>query len=141
MVLTVTDRLKRAAWLRLAPLLIALRPLVASLHIGRQQFVLGRLAPGRSADGLRTYLLGRGFEGSFAAWVDDGEAWGLRWRPDFARQYHLRAFADGELRGHYEFTPESHPWKHFWEVGLEPRREEFLRILGDWITPTSSPEK
>ena len=34
---------------------------------------------------------------------------------------------------HYEWTPESRPFLHFFEVGMMPRTEEFLRFLGDWV--------
>jgi hypothetical protein len=52
---------------------------------------------------------------------------------DFKHQYHLRVFKDGEVRGHYEYTPECHPIWHLQKVGQEPRREELLGFLGDWI--------
>lgn len=69
----------------------------------------------------------------FIAWVDKDEAISTRKLDGFDFQYHLRVFKDGEVRGHYEKTPERHPIDHFLDRGMEPRRKEFLEILGDWI--------
>jgi len=81
------------------------------------------------------YLGTQGFFNHFIAWRDSGEIVSVRRPVSFEWQYHLRIFADGEVRGHYEYTPESHPVWHMREVGQEERREEFLEFLGDWIVP------
>ena len=41
-------------------------------------------------------------------------------------------FKDGEIRGHYEETPEDHPIAHFEEKVFGPRTEKFKEWLGDW---------
>src|SRR5690242_9129247 len=72
-------------------------------HAGRQDYVLGTIAPGRTLKDFLAYLQGLGFGNHFIAWVDNEELIGLRRLDGFERQYHLRIFADGEVRGHYEF--------------------------------------
>ena len=104
-------------------------------HSGRQHFLLGTIAPHTSIRELGLYLLKRGYGNHFIAWNDDGEVVGLRLVKNFKYQYHLRIFEDGEVRGHYEYTPEGHPFLHFKDVGMEERREEFLGLLDGWIAP------
>lgn len=102
---------------------------------GRQDFILGNLVASRSVEDFVEYLGTQGFFNHFIAWRDSGEIVSVRRPVSFEWQYHLRIFADGEVRGHYEYTPESHPVWHMREVGQEERREEFLEFLGDWIVP------
>jgi len=102
-------------------------------HSGRQAFLLGRLKSPADIGPFLRHLSAQGFGNHFIAWKDDGQLVSLRRLDGFERQYHLRIFKDGEVRGHYEFTPESHPWWHQHDVGVDSRREDFLRFLGDWI--------
>lgn len=103
-------------------------------HHGRQPYVLGNLAPGRTAEELRDHLLSKHrFEDHFPCWKDDGEVVDLRIRKNFEYQYHIRIFSDGEVRGHYEFTPECKPLKHITDRGMENRREEFLAFTGHML--------
>lgn len=105
-------------------------------HEGRQNFLIGTLAPRVKIEDLLAYLIDvQGFANNFIAWTDDGEVLSLRRLENFEWQYHLRIFSDGEVRGHYEYTPEAHPAWHSMEVRWEPRYEEFRRFLGDWIVP------
>jgi hypothetical protein len=106
-------------------------------HHGRQDFVLGRIAPGRTMEDFLHYLETQQFGNHFISWKDDDEVMSVRRLVDFEWQYHLRIFADGEVRGHYEYTPECHPRWHMKEVGQVFRREDFLRFLGDWIVPVA----
>ena len=102
-------------------------------HRGRQPWRLGWLTPGRTLKSFYLYMLTQNFHNHFIAWQDDGQVLSIR-RPDrFKYQYHLRVFNDGELRGHYETTPEDHPLDHFVEKVFEPRTEDFLRWLGGWV--------
>jgi hypothetical protein len=105
-------------------------------HEGRQNFVVGKMAPGVKIEDFIRYLHSQGFWNHFIAWNDDGQVVGLRKLESFERQYHLRIFNDGEVRGHYEYTPESHPRRHSKEVGFEERRDDFLRFVGDWVVPS-----
>jgi hypothetical protein len=104
-------------------------------HEGRQNFVLGHLAPGVKLDDFLHYIETQQFGNHFVAWTDDDQVISLRRLDGFKYQYHLRVFQDGEVRGHYEYTPEAHPKWHLQEVGFEERRGDFLRFLGDWIIP------
>ena len=45
----------------------------------------------------------------------------------------MRVFSDGEIRGHYEFTPEAHPFSHFEEKGETEHKKDFLKFLGDFV--------
>lgn len=135
--LSAFDRFKASFWAAFAPLFPLVRD--ALLRIGvirhnmRQNFLLGHLAPGRTVHGLIEHLKAHGFHHHRVAWVDRDEVAGLRKLASFHWQYHLRVFVDREIRVHYEYTPESRPIDHLTEVGLEHRREDFLRFLGDWV--------
>ncbi|MEK7588373.1 MAG: hypothetical protein AAB438_00990 [Patescibacteria group bacterium] len=101
---------------------------------GRQPYHIGWLTPGRTLEELKNHLHAEwGFGNHFVAWIDDGQV--LSWRKllNFNDQYHLRVFRDGEIRGHFEFTPEGHPLDHFIEKGEREAKEEFLRFLGDFV--------
>ena len=102
---------------------------------GRQPYHLGWIAPGKSLQELEKHLHDRwGFGNHFVAWTDRGQV--LSWRKlvNFDYQYHIRVFSDGEIRGHYEYTPESKPVSHFAEIAEEERRTEFAKFLGDFVT-------
>jgi hypothetical protein len=100
---------------------------------GRQRYHIGWVAPGKNLGSLKRYLHTKwGFGNHFIAWPDDSQV--LSWRKlvGFEGQYHLRVFSDGEIRGHFEVTPEAHPIEHFEEKGEEDRRGEFLKFLGEF---------
>jgi hypothetical protein len=101
---------------------------------GRQRYHIGWMAPGKTLEELKVHLSSFGFGNHFIAWIDEGQV--LSWRKlvDFRHQYHVRFFEDGEIRGHFEFTPEAYPIKHFMEVGEEESKEDFLNFLGNFVT-------
>jgi hypothetical protein len=105
-------------------------------HGGRQRFLIGSLLPSRSVRDLSFFLVEKGFGKHFIAWKDTGELISLRKTVGFEYQYHLRIFKDGEVRGHYEYTPECHPYLHMVQVGFEDRTSEFRELLQDWVVPT-----
>jgi hypothetical protein len=108
---------------------------------GRQPHLIGTLAPNKKIGGFLKHLESQGFGNNFVAWEDSDELAGLR-RPDgFHYQYHLRIFKDGEVRGHYEFTPEAHPIRHLGYRHMKDRRDDFLFFCGDWIIPAERPEE
>lgn len=107
-------------------------------HKGRQDYLLGTIASGYSVEDVISHLIEQGYGNHFVAWKDSGEIVSLRYVENFSHQYHLRIFEDGEIRGHYEHTPECHPLKHLKEVGQESRHEHFLMVLGEKITPHHS---
>jgi hypothetical protein len=131
------SRAKFLFWKAISPIFLFLRDASLALHIihhaGRQGYLLGRLVPGRSVDDFLRYLGEHDFGNNFIALKDEGQILSLRRLENFTWQYHLRIFKDGEVRGHYEYTPEAHPWWHWKEVGMEPRREIFLNIFGGWL--------
>ena len=96
---------------------------------GRQNYLLGHIAPDISLQDFVSYLVSQGFANHFVAWKDAGELVSLRRIENFTHQYHVRIFADGEVRGHYEFTPECYPFSHLKAVGQEPRHEEFAKLF------------
>ncbi|HNW71534.1 MAG TPA: hypothetical protein PKZ36_02455 [Candidatus Paceibacterota bacterium] len=101
---------------------------------GRQKYHLGWLAPGKTLEDLKKHLHEKwSFGNHFIAWTDDGQV--LSWRKlnSFEDQYHLRVFKDGELRGHFEYTPEAHPVDHFVEKGEVNKKDDFLKFLGDFV--------
>ena len=106
-------------------------------HKGRQDFLVGKVDPTRSVREFVSYLVDQGFANHFVAWKDTDELVSLR-RPDgFQRQYHVRIFTDGEVRGHYEYTPEYKPIQHLFQTGFEARTDDFKEILQDWVVPAS----
>ncbi|MFA7285547.1 MAG: hypothetical protein WC011_01715 [Candidatus Paceibacterota bacterium] len=103
-------------------------------HKGRQEYHIGWLKAGATLEDLKHHLHNNwGFGNHFVAWVDNGQV--LSWRKliDFNTQYHLRVFEDGEIRGHFEYTPEGHPMDHFLESGEKEVKEDFLKFLGDFV--------
>lgn len=110
---------------------------------GRQPYVLGKVAPGVSMREFVEHLLKQGFGNHFTAWEDNGQVVSLRYMKDFKYQYHLRVFEDGEVRGHYEYSPECHPVLHMRMEGVpfESRRDEFLAWLGDTIVLTEGSDR
>jgi hypothetical protein len=144
---TLFERIKYAFWRVYTPFHPWVRDM--SLRVGivtkeskaarfgaRQKFLLGTIAPAETIESVIAHLVGKGYYNHFVAWEDEGEIVSLRYAEDFAHQYHIRIFEDGEVRGHYEYTPECHPIMHYYERGcFEPRVEEFLKILEDKIIP------
>ena len=107
---------------------------------GRQKYHLGYIAPGKTLQDLEKHLYEKwGFGNHFVAWEDEGQV--LSWRKlvDFSHQYHIRIFSDGEIRGHYEYTPEAKPIDHFKEVGEKENFAEFKKFLGEFVVPQKHP--
>ena len=132
------DRAKQSFWRFIFPIFPYVRDVGLKLRIirhtvARQDFHIGYLAPGRTAQELEAHLQREGFDNDGVAWIDDGEVVGLRRRVNFKYQYHLRLFKDGELRGHYELTPECNPIAHLAEWDFQDRTDEFLEFLDGWV--------
>ncbi len=143
--MTWFDHVKAAVWNGCLKWLVPwIRDLLLFLrlirHKGRQPFLLGYLRSDRSAEDLRRHLTKHHFEEHFPCWRDDGEVVDVRLRKNFEYQYHLRVFQDGEVRGHYEFTPEYKPFKHIFDIGMQDRVDEFMEFLGHIIVPHPHPE-
>ncbi len=100
----------------------------------RQKYHLGYLAPGQTLEQLEKHLHKKwGFGNHFIAWTDTGQV--LSWRKlvDFSHQYHLRVFKDGEIRGHYEYTPEDKPIDHLKGKNATPHFDDFAKFLGNYV--------
>ena len=131
------DRAKYVFWRAYTPLHPLVRNTSLALgvvkHTGRQNYPLGRIAPGLTLQDFVNYLVSQGFANHFVAWKDGGEVISLRRVENFTHQYHIRIFKDGEVRGHYEFTPECYPYAHLKAVGQEHHPEEFAKLFGNRI--------
>lgn len=130
---------KRWVWWAITPPFLVIRWLLLKSriikHDIRQPFLIGQLREGKTPQSLFDHVVAQGFTKNYLAWIDNGETFGVRRLCDIHHQYHIRLFDDGEIRGHYEWTPEARPFDHLFERGFEERREEFLAILGDWVLP------
>jgi hypothetical protein len=141
----LTHRIKYYLWYLYTPYHPVIRDSVIGFGIlrnrGRQSYLLGTIAPGHTIEGTVAHLVKQGYGYHRIAWEDDGEVVSLRYVENFTHQYHLRIFKDGEVRGHYEYTPECYPLLHLWDVGREERREDFLKALGSYITPHTDADR
>ena len=136
--LSFSDRLKIKIWKKITPIFPQLRDTLLSWHViwhakGRQNFSIGQLSEGCTANDFEGHLVKAGFEKNILCWVDEGEVLSYRKLENFEWSYHVRLYHDGEVRGHYEKTTESHPIDHFLEKGMEARTEEFGKMLGSFI--------
>ena len=103
-------------------------------HSGRQNYVIGKIDSNKKFEDLKKYLIEeRGFEEGFPAWIDENEVFGVRYRESIYRQYHIRVYEDGEIRGHYEYTPEAYPLHHIMEIDMEKRGYKFEEFLRGWL--------
>ena len=131
--------LKYGFWRVYTPLHPTVRDVSLALgivaHSGRQNFLIGRIAPGQTIKSVVDFMISEGYGNHFIAWKDDDEVVSLRKVVDFTYQYHVRIFADGEIRGHYEYTPECYPVLHFKAIGQRDCREEFHALLKERIIP------
>jgi len=138
---TLVDRIKYLFWKFITPFHPHVRDFLCYAKIlrtqGRQNYLLGRLAPGETVESFVEFLLERGFGNHFIALTDEGQLVSLRYTPNFQYQYHVRIFEDGEVRGHYEPTPEHAPIRHMSEGILEDRFEEFMALFGHKIIPAT----
>jgi len=138
---TLRNRIKYLFWRFYTPFHPFARDLSLALgivhHKGRQDYLLGTLAPGQTVDETVMYLVRNGYGNHFIAWHDEGEIVSLRRVESFSRQYHIRIFSDGEVRAHFEYTPECHPVLHMKETHQEQRHHEFICLLGNRIIPTN----
>ena len=134
--LSPLEKIQRVFWKALYPYFPTLQGALVRSHIirhesGRQRYHLGWLAPHVSLEKLKDHLSREwNFGNHFVAWKDTDQVLSWRRLASFEEQWHLRVYADGEIRGHYERTPEASPLKHFEEVGETARAAEFKKFLG-----------
>ncbi len=139
---TFSENLKQIFWHAIYPIFPYLRDGLVKTgilhHHGRQPFYLGHLAPNFTTEKLIEHLHKQGFHRHVVAWHDDGEILSMRKHDSFQYQHHIRLFDDKEIRGHFELTPESKPFDHFFEKGMVPAKEDFKKYLGDYLVEDAS---
>ncbi len=96
-------------------------------------FKLGKLKSTIQLKEFKAFLHRRGFERNHLAWVYDHEVLNVRKRLLNGRQYHIRVFKNGAVKGHYEYSPEHSPLKHYWCERIEARKNEFKNLLGGFL--------
>ena len=139
-----TDRAKYIFWRVLTPIYPTILDGIIALgivrHSGRQPFLLGYVSPNISLKEFIHQTIKRSYGNHFVALHDSNELVSLRITDGFEYQYHLRVFEDGAVHGHYEYTPEAHPFLHLYEVGFEDKRDFFLSQFGELLVPAPSKE-
>ncbi len=137
--MTFFDKIKQKTWHFLYRFFPSFQKIFLQwgvIHHGkqRQRYHIGWLAPGTTLKDLKEHLNTRwGFGNHFVAWTDNEQV--LSWRKlvSFQEQYHLRVFKDGEICGHFEFTPEAHPIEHLEEEGEREANQDFYNFLGEFV--------
>lgn len=128
--------LKQKLWNLLYPVWPQLEHRLLFLHHKkRQKYHIAWLSPHYTLEELKHHLSTKwGFGNHFVAWEDRSQV--LSWRKlnSFQQQYHLRIFVDGEIRGHFEYTPESSPIAHLLKKGQQAKTKDFLQFLGPCAT-------
>jgi hypothetical protein len=138
--MTPEDKIKQKMWDFVYGFFLPARQFLLKHHLiwhkkGRQKYHIGWLTPGKTLEELKDHLHAKwGFGNHFIAWVDQDQVLSWRKLTDFQDQYHLRVYKDGEICGHYEFTPEAHPLEHMEEKGEREAKEEFQKFLGEFVT-------
>lgn len=152
MPITILERIKTFLWTMLEPLFPTLRDMWVFFgfikHNERQPFTYGRLKQGQNERSLRQALMAAGFSNDYLGWIDPDEVLNMRKVVHTMFQYHVRLFKDGEVRGHYEYTPESQPFKHLYDVGMKDGSSYLKPLLSPLVgargvptdpTPNSTP--
>jgi len=134
--MNAVDKFKQKVWRRIYPHFTAMQKFFLKMGLhqkGRQKYHIGWVAPGKTLESLKRHLHEKwGFGNHFVAWTDDDQVLSWRKLADFQDQYHLRVYKDGEICGHFEYTPEAHPVDHFIEKGEVNKKEDFLKFLGEY---------
>ncbi|MEK7144665.1 MAG: hypothetical protein AAB794_02325 [Patescibacteria group bacterium] len=106
----------------------------------RQRYHIGWLVAGGTLEQLKKHLSEKwNFGNHFVAWKDNDQVLSWRRLENFEEQWHLRVYVDGEIRGHYEKTPEASPLQHFREIGEIDRTDDFKKFLGAYCVDQQSP--
>jgi hypothetical protein len=138
------DSYKQKFWKMIYPIFPVAQRFLTASHIvwheeKRQRYHIGWLKAGATLDELKKHLSEQWqFGNHFVAWHDAGQVLSWRRLESFVYQWHLRIYEDGEIRGHYEKTPEAHPVDHFREVGETDRQDDFKKFLGELVVEKPS---
>lgn len=137
---TLSEQIKYIFWRLYTPFHPVLRDMLLDMgivdHTGRQNYLIGHIDPSKIRDFV-DHLIGKGYGNHFIAWIDQGEIVGLRYVKDFRTQYHIRIFEDGEVRAHFEYTPECYPILHMKAINQRDCREEIMPIVSEHIIAVS----
>lgn len=107
---------------------------VGGRHKDRHPFLLGMFNFEKYAvEDLEKHLADIGFEKSRLAWKEEGEVSSMRKVDGKKFQWHIRVFEDGEVRAHYEYSPEVHPIKHLKGHVFHDDKKFLLPLLGDYL--------
>ena len=98
---------------------------------GREDYLLGHLKGNISIEQAKVFLENSWFHSYSVAWIDIGEILWMRKNDGFEYQYHIRVFDDGEVRWHYELTPEYARFRHFFDFDKSEKKTEFWEMIGD----------
>lgn len=131
-----SQKLRQKIWRMLYPVWPQIEHMALFIHgKKRQKYHIGWLAEGQTLATLKTHLSRKwGFGNHFVAWEDKDQALSWRKLDNFERQYHLRVFKDGEIRGHYEYTPEASAIKHFFSINSPAKTRDFMKFLGPFVS-------
>lgn len=95
---------------------------------------IGWLNPINTLDELKVHLhTNWGFGNHFISILEEDEV--LSWRkiePN-KKQYHIKVFKDGEIRGAFEFRPEENFFGYFKQKNREDMKEDFFDFLKDFV--------
>lgn len=114
-------------------------PVRAALQIGgrhkdRHPYLLGLFNVEKyTIKDLAYHLIEFGFEKDRLAWKEEGEVLSMRKVDGKKFQWHIRMYKDGEVRAHYEYSPEVHPLKHLKHEVFKDDSDFLIPILGDYI--------
>ncbi len=136
--MTFLDEIKQKTWDFIYKFFLPARKFLMKIGLiwhkkGRQRYHIGWLAPGKTLEDLKKHLFTKwDFGNHFIAWIDEDQVLSWRKLADFEDQYHLRVYKDGEICGHFEYTPEAHPLEHMEEKGEVDKTKDFLKFLGEY---------
>ena len=99
----------------------------------RQPYLLAQIAPEHTFRLYYHLCVLHWYHDNYLSYVDKGELYNIR-KLHFKGvgcwyQTHIRIFEDGEVRGHYEVTPESEPRAHYQGTTLEEVQASELEEL------------
>ena len=134
------NKIKQKIWRVIYPIFPFFERVALPFHKKeRQRFHIGWLEEGYTLADLKRFLMNEGFGNHFVAWEDTDQVLSWRKLASFSEQYHLRVYSDGEIRGHFELTPEAEPTKHFMEIGEVDKKADFKAFLGPLVTSKKHP--
>lgn len=140
----ISDFGKKIFWKAFSPFFPTIRDAWVAMglvsHEVRQPYLYGKLKNGLTPHDLKNILHAAGFKNDYVAWVDPDEVVNMRKVVDLIYQYHVRLFIDGEVRAHHEFSAESHPFKHLYDVGMTDGASYLKTLLAEVVEELPSPE-